>query len=113
MAAGISTDRQRECVDDLDRVGRLATDHCQAPLNGCFDRPELGRLANEQGTVRQAWEKLPIVGAKVPIEVLVGMALKILTTNFHADDLFVSQRGGKTTVANHVGSSDDGVVLTH
>ena len=53
------------------------------------------------------------MGSKVPVEVLVGTALKVLTTNFHGDDLFVGQRGGKTSMAHPVVSSDGGVVLTH
>src|SRR5512143_1620295 len=111
--AGIPTDRQRQRVNELNRGHGLATDHRQAPLNRRFDRPEVGRLAHEQGPIRQAGEEMSIVGPKVPIEVLVGTALKVFATNLHGDDLFVGQRGGKPAMAYPVGGSEDGVVLTH
>lgn len=49
--AGIATDRQRQGLDDLDRVGGLSVHLRQPLLDGCFHLPEVGGLPREESAV--------------------------------------------------------------
>jgi hypothetical protein len=89
----------------------LTTDDGQLLLNGGFDLPQVGRLADKQGAVLQGREKVAIVSLEVVVQILIGVQLQVFATDFHRDDLLIRQRRCKPAPPEFEWSADDTILF--
>jgi hypothetical protein len=91
----IDARREREGSNRPDGVVRLATEKGQPPLQGGFELPETGRLADKEAARRECGKKVVIVVRKGGKEVFVGVDVEVAAIDFHGDDLGVTQLWSK------------------
>jgi hypothetical protein len=82
--------REREGINRLDGVVRLVTEKGQPPLQGSYELPEMGRLADKEAARRECEKKMAIGVRKGVKEVFVGVEVEVVAIDFHGDDLGVT-----------------------
>jgi hypothetical protein len=87
--------------------------HLRQPLlDGRFDLPQVGGLADKQRALGQLGKEVALMRAKVRKDLLVGGELEVFAAEFHGDHFFVAQGGRKPAPAQRGGVFDHLIVLT-
>jgi hypothetical protein len=98
----VSAHREWQGIHRLDRGVRLATATGQPPLPGSFELPEIGGLADKPAALRARGKEVAVMVRKIVEEVFIGLEFEVLATDFHRDDLGVTQFWRESGVADAV-----------
>jgi hypothetical protein len=113
LTAGVSADKQGQCINDLYGICRLPTDSSQSWLYHRFDRPQIGRLTDKPGPFTEFRKEMLAMRTKIIVDLFIPTQTEVFAAEFNGNDLFIRQGWWKTTSPDRMLGNKSLKMFTH